>query len=175
MKKQFIRTLILFVPLVLTPWGGALPHGDPVIVVNPAVVAVGGRISVVGTEMDAGQQFTITLEGVMTSIPLGEAVASDEGGEGGFETTLTIPNDTPPGWYTVRAASTEGKTAVADLTVTAPTAEATNQPATVLKPTGELHQLDRSKSLGQIIAVIITALASIGLGFWLIRQRVNLG
>jgi hypothetical protein len=171
MKKQFIRTLIFFVALALRPLGVVLPHGDPVIVVDQTVVAAGGQVTVVGTDMEPGQQFAITLEGVTNSIPLGEAIASDDGEEGGFEITFTIPADTPPGWYTLRAATAEGKTAVTDLTVTPATEEATNRSATVLEPTGELHQLDRSKSLGEILGVVFTILASMGLGFWLVRQR----
>jgi hypothetical protein len=169
MKKQIVRTLILFV--VLASWGSALPHGDPVIVVSQTVVAAGGQVTVVGTEMDAGQKFAIILEGITTSIPLGEAVASGDGEDGGFEATFTIPAGTPPGWYTVRATAGKDETAVTDLTVTAPTGEATSQPATVREPTGELHQLDRSKSTGEIFGVVITILASTGLGFWLVRRR----
>lgn len=172
MKKQFIRTLIFFIALALRPLGVVLAHGDPVIVVGQTIVAAGGQVTVVGTDMEPGQQFAITLEGVTNSIPLGEAIAiaSADGEEGGFEITFAVPADAPPGWYTVRAATAGGKTAVTDLTVTAPTEEATNQSATVLEPTGELHQLDRSKSMGEILGVVIVILASMGLGFWLVRQ-----
>ena len=70
----------------------------------------------------------------------------------------------------MRAVTAEGKTAVTDLTVTAPTDEATNQSVAVLEPTGEMHELDRSKSMGEVLGVVITILASMGLGFWLVRQ-----
>ncbi len=169
MRKQLISFLILFVTLALTPVGMALAHGEPVIAVQPTIVAAGEEIAVIGTEMEAGEVFIITLEGMTDSILLGEAAVVEEGDDGGFEATFTIPADTPPGSYTIRAATDE-ETAVADVTITAPTHEASAVPATIQEASSESHDLDRSKSAGQVAGVIIVALVSLGLGFWLTRR-----
>ena len=170
MKKTLLSILILIIVLALTPMSSALAHGEPVIVVQPVIVAAGEEITVIGTEMEAGELFVISLEGITNSIPLGEAAVVEEGDEGGFEAVFIIPADTPPGSYTVRAVTDEGETAVTDLTVTAPTNKASDGPATVQEPSGEPHDLDRSESTGQVIGIVIAALASLGLGFWLVRQ-----
>ena len=46
MKTYLVRSLIVFSVLALTPLGAALAHGEPVIAIEPAVVAAGGQISV---------------------------------------------------------------------------------------------------------------------------------
>ncbi|MEW5956256.1 MAG: hypothetical protein AB1801_00915 [Chloroflexota bacterium] len=94
-----------------------------------------------------------------------------EGEEGGFVATLTIPVETAPGSYTVRAATEEGEAATADLTVTAPIAEASAGPATVQEPSGEPHLIDRTKSIGQIVVVGVLIALSAAAGFVLIRSR----
>ena len=166
-----VRSLIVLVVLVLAPVGIALAHGQPVIAVQPAVVAAGGQITITGMEMEPGEVFAITLEGLSTSAPLGEAVVTGEGEEGGFTATFTIPADTAPGSYTVRAATEEGESAEADLTVTAPSAEASAGPAMAEEPTGEQHLLDRSKPIGQIAAVVVVIALSAAAGFVLVRSR----
>ena len=115
--------------------------------------------------------FTITLVGVAGSIPLGEATVTGEGEEGGFTATFTIPSDIAPGSYTVCAATEAGETATADLTVTSPSEQASAAPAMAQEPTGELHELDRSKPIGQIIAVVVVIALSTAAGFVLIRNR----
>jgi len=171
MKAYFVRAMVIVAALALTPIRVALAHGDPVIAVEPTVVAAGGQITVNGTEMEPGEVFAITLEGPAGSISLGEATATGESEEGGFTATFTIPADVAPGSYTVRAATEEGESAQADLTVTEPSAEASAAPATTQEPTGEEHVLDRAKPAGEIIAVIAAALTSLALGFWLIRRH----
>ncbi|MBD3759105.1 MAG: hypothetical protein IE924_13830, partial [Microbacterium sp.] len=79
--------------------GIALAHGNPVIAVQPDVVAADSRITVTGTEMEPGEEFAITLEGPGISIPLGKAKASGSGEEGGFVATFTIPGNATPGSY----------------------------------------------------------------------------
>ena len=165
-----VWSLIVLATLALAPVGIALAHGEPVIAVQPAVVAAGGQITVTGTEMEPGEVFTITLEGVSGSIPLGEATATGEGEEGGFIATFTIL-DAAPGSYTVRAATEAGESTEADLTVTAPSTEAEAGPATVQKPSGELHAIDRSKPIGQMAAVVVVIALSAAAGFMLIRSR----
>ena len=171
MHLTLVRSLIVLAALAFAPVEMALAHGVPVIAVQPAVVAAGDQITVTGTEMEPGEVFTITLEGVSGSIPLGEAAVTGEGEEGGFTATFTIPADTAPGSYTVRAATEEGESAEADLTVTAPSAEASAGPAMAEEPTGEQHLLDRSKPIGQIAAVVVVIALSAAAGFVLVRSR----
>jgi hypothetical protein len=173
MHLTLVRSLIVLAALTLAPVGIALAHGQPVIAVQPAVVAAGGQITVTGTEMEPGEVFAITLEGMSGAVPLGEAAVTGEGEDAnaGFTATFTIPADTPPGSYTVRAATEEGESAEADLTVTAPSAEASAGPAMAQEPTGEQHLLDRSKPIGQIGAVVVVIALSAAAGFVLIRSR----
>ncbi len=168
MKKQLLSILILFIALVL-PAGLVLAHGGPKIIVEPTIVPAGGEITISGSEMEEGELFVITLEGMTDSILLGEADVIEEGGEGGFTVTFIVPSDTPPGAYTVRAATDE-ETALVEITITPPTSEASDKPATLREPSGELHDLDRSKPTIQVIGVVITVLVSLGLGFWLVRR-----
>jgi len=120
--------------------------------------------------MEEGELFVITLEGMTDSILLGEAAVIEEGGEGGFEATFIVPLDTPPGAYTVRAATAD-ETALVEITITPPVEEASAEPAVAIQePSGELHELDRSKPAVQVIGVVIAALVSLGLGLWLVRR-----
>jgi hypothetical protein len=171
MRNVILRSLIVIAALIAAPVGLALAHGVPVIAVQPAVVAAGGQITVTGTEMELGEVFAITLEGVSGSVPLGEATVTGEGEEGGFTATLTIPEGTVPGSYTVRAATEAGEAAAADLTVTASSEQASAGPAMAQEPTGEQHLLDRSKPLGEIVAVVVVITLSAVAGFVLIRSR----
>lgn len=171
MRVYVLRSLIIVAALVLAPVSIALAHGEPVIAVEPGVVPAGGTITVTGSEMEPGEVFVLTLEGPTGSIPLGEATATGEGGEGGFVTKFVIPANVAPGSYTVRAATEEGEAAVADLTVTAPSAEASAGPATVQQATGEPHVLDRGKPMGQVAGVVLLIALSAVLGFVLVRSR----
>lgn len=171
MKAYLLRALMIAVASALIPVNVAWAHGDPVIAVEPAVVAAGGQMTISGTEMEPGEVFAITLESPTGLIPLGEATATGEGEEGGFTATFTIPVEAAPGSYVVRAATEEGEVAVADLTVTAPTTEASAAPATMQEPTGEEHELDRSKPLGQLAVVIVVVALSAAAGFVLVRNR----
>ncbi|HKZ82950.1 MAG TPA: hypothetical protein VJ793_04760 [Anaerolineae bacterium] len=171
MKAYLVRALIIVVVLVLTPVNLVWAHGEPVIAVEPAVAPAGGQITVIGTEMEPGEVFAITLEGPAGSIPLGEATATGEGEEGGFTAAFTIPSDVAPGSYIVRAATEEGEVATADLTLTEPSAEASAAPAMVVdEPSGELHALDRAKPAGQIAAVAVMIALSAAAGFVLIHK-----
>lgn len=172
MKAPTLRflTLSLLILSALTPFRSALAHGEPVIDVQPAVVPVGGEITVTGAEMEPGEVFVISLESSTNSIPLGEAAAAGEGEEGGFVARFTIPVVVAPGSYVVRAATEEGETATADLTVTEASTQASAAPAMVQEPTGELHALDRTKPAGQIIGASLVAFGSLVLGVWLVRK-----
>jgi len=170
-NARFLRWLYLALALLLlTPTASALAHGEPVIVVDPSVAAAGGTIVVTGTEMEPGEVFSLVLENASTSIALGEATAEGEGEEGGFAVSLVLPADLPAGFYTLRAFTEEGESAIADLTVTAAAAQADAGPATAQEPSGEQHVLDRSKPVGQVAGVAVLALGSVFLGVWLIRR-----
>lgn len=171
MKSRIVRSLIVSAALGLATAGVALAHGEPVIAVQPAVVAAGGQITVTGTEMEPGEVFVVSLEGLAGSVSLGEATATGEGEEGGFVATFIVPADTAPGSYTVRATTEEGEAALADLTVTASSEAAGAGPATVQEPTGELHTLDRTKPIGQIAVAAVAIALSAAAGFALIRSR----
>lgn len=173
MKMQFLLRLMIAGAVAAIPLGAALAHGELVIVVEPVVVAGGGQITLTGIEMEPGEVFTITLEGLTGSIRLGEATVTGEGEDAnaGFTVTFTIPVETVPGSYTVSAAAEDGDTTTADLTITAPSEEASAAPAMAQEPTGELHELDRSKPIGQIIAVVVVIALSTAAGFVLIRNR----
>ncbi|MFQ5434823.1 MAG: hypothetical protein ACE5FD_08100 [Anaerolineae bacterium] len=167
MKKQWIYSLALAVLIVWLLPGLVRAHGEPVIAVAPVLAPAGGEITVTGTEMEDGEVFALSLEGVATSVLLGEAAVVDEG----FEVTFTIPVDTPPGSYRVQAMAGE-ETAVADLTVTpAVTADEADEHAEEpLEPSAEPMALDRPQSALQMSGIIVTVLISLGLGFWLIRR-----
>lgn len=171
MKTHLLLSLALAAALVLLPVSAASAHGEPVIAVEPTVVAAGGQITLAGTEMEPGEVFAITLEGLATSVPLGEATVTGEGEEAGFTATFTIPADTAPGSYTVRAATEEGESTSADLTVTAAAETASAEPATVQEPTGERHQIDRPRPLGQVIVAALVIALGAAVGFALVRVK----
>lgn len=171
MKKLSILIAVLLVAVLLAPVGIVRAHGQPVITVQPLVASAGSQVTVKGSEMEPGEVFAVSLEGIGGSIPLGKANATGEGEEAGFEEVFIIPENTPPGSYTVRAASDQGEKAEVDLAVTAPTSQASSDSATIQEPSGELHQLDRSKPLGQVIGVSAIALLSSFVGLWLVLAR----
>ena len=156
--------------LAIIPTSVAFAHGEPVIRVDPAIVAVGGSITVTGTEMEPGEVFNLVLEGAATSVSLGQATAEGEAEEGGFVVTLPVPGDLAPGSYRLRASTEEGESAVADLTVTAAVAQADAGPAMVQEASSEPHVLERRKPVGQIAGVALLAAASAAVGLWLIRR-----
>lgn len=171
MKARLLTNATLAAVLALALTRIALAHGEPVIVVEPAIVPAGGQITVTGAEVESGEVFAITLEGMSRSIPLGEATVTGEGEEAKFTATFALPASLASGSYTVRAATEEGETATADLTVTPPSEQASAAPAMAQEPTGELHEIDRSKPGGQIAAVVVVIALSTAAGFVLIRSR----
>lgn len=171
MHRLIWRGFLVALALIMMTFGVAWAHGQPVITVNPALVAAGSSITVVGSEMEAGEAFTISLEGTRGSTKLGEATAKAEGEEAGFEVTLAIPQDTPPGSYTIRAATSGGESTSADLTVTLPSSQASAGPAMQLDPSGAAHVLPRSKPAGMVAGVVGTAILSAVLGLWLVTKR----
>lgn len=170
MKELLVRSLLLAAMLSIVSFGLALAHGEAVITVEPSVVAPGGQITVTGADMEAGEEFTITLENALTVIPLGDATAIGEGDEAGFTVTLTIPPEVQPGSYVVRAATEEGESITADLSVVALEEQAGGE-SEAMEPSAEPLTLERPRSTGLLAVVIVAAIISAGVGLWLVRRR----
>jgi len=170
MNKRIFCSLILALAFTAFPFQPARAHGEPVIVVEPFVVPVGGQITVTGSEMEPGEVFMITLEGPAASISLGEATASGEGEEGGFVAQFTLALDITPGSYTLTATTEDGDSATTDLEITAASENASAQPAEIREPTGEQHEIDRNTTPAeQVGAALVIGLSLVG-GFILIRK-----
>lgn len=170
--RRRIRLMLLFL-LVLSPVGIALAHGVPEIAVDPTVCAAGSMITITGSAMEDGNTYTITLEGIKGSTPLGVTTAKSESGseEAGFVVQYTVPASTAPGSYTVRAVTPDGDVATADLTVTAAAAQASAGPAMSQMASAEPHILDRTKPAGQIFVVAVVILLSAAGGLVLVRRK----
>ncbi|MEK6224660.1 MAG: hypothetical protein AABM40_00035 [Chloroflexota bacterium] len=171
--------LIFFAVLFTLPIGAtaAQAHGNPVLTVDPTIVAAGGTITAKGSQMEPDLEFAITLERAGKAITLGKATAMKENStaeDAGFSQTFTIPADTKPGSYQVRATSPDGDTASADLTVTEPTAAATAGAAMERLASGELQVLDRSKPIAEIAGLAIIALIVGVVGVWLVWRSEDL-
>lgn len=197
MKRAALSVLLA---IALLPLGTALAHSKPTIRVEPAIVAAGGTLTVIGKDMEAGAEFTITLDRSGRSIKLGLATAKGEPDEAGFTASFTVPADTTPGSYVVRAQS-DKVSALADLTVTAPAAQATAGPATMAlsaapaaseapmasstpmpsattgagapheeEATAEEHKLPRQRPAGELAGAIGALVVLAGVGAWLVRS-----
>ncbi len=171
-----MRALSAFLAIALALLIGATAaqaHGNPVLKVDPVMVAVGATISCDGSQMEPDLEFTITLERAGKSITLGKATAKKDkpdDAEAMFSQTFTIPSDLKPGSYQVRATSPDGDTATADLSVTEATSAAATGPAQLVMASGELHVLDRSKPLVQTAALAAIAGVLAVLGIWMARR-----
>jgi hypothetical protein len=171
MNKIFYLIAVALLGILLLSTRIVQAHGQPVITVQPLVASAGSQIIVKGSEMEPGEVFTVSLEGISGSTSLGAVTVTSVGDAGGFEVAFTIPENTPPGSYMVRAATDRGEKAETDLTVTLPRTQASSSPATIQEPSGEQHQLDRSKPLGQVIGAAAIALVSGLAGLWLVLAR----
>lgn len=161
------RSLIMAVVLALVSFGRALAHGEPTIIVEPAVAAAGDQITITGADMEDGEVFKITLENASGTVQLGEATAVKDGEEAGFTTVFTLPNNLTEGLYLLRATTDEGESTAADLTIVSSANQAT---AETMEASAEQHTLDRSKPPLLIGSVIVLALLSASLGLWLILR-----
>ncbi len=168
MKTYSVYKFVVVVLLALAWPAIALAHGQPVLAIQPAIVAAGGSVTVTGSEVEPGEVFALTLQGLSGSVPLGQATVKGEGEEAGFTATFNVPANSVPGSYTVRAATDDGGMASADLTVTASSDQASAAPAMDQKATNAPHLLDHTKPLGQVIGAIAAATLSGALGLWLV-------
>ncbi len=168
MKKTTILSLLIALLLSVASTGIVSAHGAPNITVEPGVAFSGGQIAVIGSDMEAGESFKITLEGGAGTVPLGEATAAQGGGQSGFTVTYTLPARLTPGFYLVRCTATDGDSTTTNLTILASSAQMNAQP---MDASAEPLALDRSKPPLLIASVILLALISAGLGTWLIRRQ----
>lgn len=168
MRTMFFRILLIVLLMELFLVSPVLAHGQPTITVEPTVASPGGQITITGTDMEDGEIFKLTLENVAGVVELGEATAKPEGDEAGFTETLTLPTDLTAGPYLIRAATEEGETTTADLTVGASSTSMENQP---MEANPEPLDVDRSKPPLVISFVVVLALLSAGLGAGLVRWR----
>ena len=131
---------------------------------SPAVVAPGGTIEITAEGVEAGEEFTLTLEGINTQTIVGTVTVGD--GEV-FRQEFTVPPDTPPGSYQVVATSGEGERLTAELAVEAGATAQTSQ----AEPSAEPMQLDRNKSPVELTVIITGLVVSAGLGLALVWVR----
>jgi hypothetical protein len=123
------------------------------------------------TSMSSDTQMKATPEVEPQATVESVTTPSSEAAEGSFRVTFTISREIAPGSYIIKATPEDGDTAEADLTVTAPSDQASAGPVTIQEPTGEEHQLDRSKPTGEIVGIAVVVIMSGGLGLWLARKR----
>lgn len=175
-----LRPARIFITILLALLLGATAvqaHGAPVVTLDPPVVGAGGTIIVNGSQMEPDLEFAITLERAGKVTSLGTATAKQEkpdADEAMFSQTVTIPSDSKPGSYQVRVTSADGDTAGADLTVTEAAAAAKTGPAEVVMASGELHVLDRSRSVAQATVLGAIAALLVIVGIWMARRSETL-
>lgn len=164
-----VRSLFIVFFLSTVPFRSVLADGVPVIIVEPSVTAPGAQVTITGTDMEDGEVFKITLEGAAGVFELGEATAvpDPDGQEAGFTAVFTLPSDLTAGYYLLRAATDEGETATADLTIGGSSEKMNAQP---MEASAEPMSLDRPRAPGLVASVVLVALLSAGLGLWLIRK-----
>lgn len=155
----------------LTMWAPiAQAHGESVLSVTPDTVAPGGKITVKGVDMGAGEEFNITLEGLNYQAELGDATAD---AEEEFTLEFTIPTDSPEGVYQLKAVGEDGDTVTTELTIT-PTkaaAEAEPTPAVEVMPSAAEHELARSRTPIEVIGLGALVIVSAALGLVLLRGK----
>jgi hypothetical protein len=160
--RTHLSTVLLVITLVVSLLSGpVLAHGEASISVSPTAVAPGGTVTLTGEELEAGENFTITLSGIAFERALGTVAVEEEG----FEQSFEIPDDAPPGTYRVRATSEEGEVLTTELTIQggAEPGERT--------PSDELMDLDRSRSPTELAVIGGLLIASLIAGVVLIRQE----
>lgn len=168
MTRNIIFSGITFaLGIALFSFSAVLAHGEPTIVVEPAVAKPGDQITVTGADMEDGEMFTITVENSSGTFQIGEATAIQQGDEAGFTTTFDLPKDLTTGLYLLRAVTEEGESTAADLTIVSTVDTASSE---TMEASSMLHTLDRSKPVLLTGSVIAFAVLSASLGLWLLRR-----
>ncbi len=164
--KTFWITLLLLAA-TFSSFTRGLAHGEPELTVEPSTVAAGDEVTVIGTEMEDGEVFALTLEGMFDTFDLGEASVADEG----FSIQVTIPAEAAPGLYTLQAVSQEGESVSVEITVLASSAEqGGDSVAEAGQPSAEPLELERARTTGDWLLVgAIIVLGGLG-GFWLVKK-----
>lgn len=144
----------------------ALAHGAATLVVNPTATAPGGTIEVTAEGVEAGEEFTLTLEGINVQITVGTVTVED--GEL-FRQDFSVPLDVPSGSYYLVATSGEGERLTAELAVEAGTVD--SERTAQADPSAEPMQLDRSKSPMELTVIIAGLVVSAGLGLMMVWVR----
>lgn len=156
--------LLLALTLGLTP---AFAHGDAVLTVSPASASPGENITIAAEGVEVGETFTISLVGISYETILGEVtVGEDED----FHLEFTVPENVPAGNYQVQAISEEGETLATEFTVL----EGASQSSTLVKPaqaSAAPMDLERTRSAGVWIAILVGILISASAGWALVRGR----
>ena len=172
--KIFLTLLFAIGLLTMLPLAARTPtafaHGESAITVTPDTVAPGGKITVKGADMGAGEEFKISLEGLNYQAELGDATA---GAEEEFTLEFTIPTDSPEGVYQIKATGEDGDVVTTELTIT-PTkaaAEAQPTPAAEVMPSAAEHELARSRTPFDVIGLFALVIVSAGLGIVLARWK----
>jgi hypothetical protein len=144
----------------------AQAHEGAEIVVSPSVVAPGEIFTVKGEGVEAGETFTISLDGITYRTLFGDVTA---GSDEDFHEEFELPADTPPGPYQVVATSVDGETITAELTVEVGTVN--SEPVELEEPSNGLMKLDRKKSGIELGVIIVGLIISTGLGIVLVRVK----
>ncbi|MGN6127817.1 MAG: lamin tail domain-containing protein [Humibacter sp.] len=107
--------------LKLGPQGPGTPAGTtPAVTATPSTVQAGGTITIEGTGLDAGTQYSVILHS--DPVTIGAAAAD---ADGNLTLTATVPADTTPGAHTlIVATAADPATVVASTGVTVTAASA---------------------------------------------------
>lgn len=163
--------MALLSALPLAAWAPvAQAHGESVLTVTPDTIDPGGKITVKGIDMGAGEEFKITLEGLKYQAELGDATADDKEE---FTLEFTIPTDAPEGVYQLKATGEDGDVVTTELTITPTkaTAEAEPTPAVELMPSAAEHEIERSRTPVEVIGLGAFIVVSVAVGFFLLRGK----
>lgn len=163
MSKRAFRHLMIIAVLLGTVSTRVFGHGEATLVVTPTTASPNSVIRVSGQAVEAGEVFVVTLDSTTFVVTLGTVTV--EGEE--FEQEFTVPDHVPPGTYQVRAATAEGEVISAELAVEA----GTEAQSAAVEPSAELMELNRSKPIGQILAIAAVLLVSAGVGILLVRTK----
>jgi hypothetical protein len=177
MRNLSARIFLTILLALLVGATAVQAHGAPVLTLDPPIAAAGGTTIVNGSQMEPDLEFAITLERAGKIVSLGKATAKKDkpdAEEAMFADTVTIPTDTKPGSYQIRVTSADGDTASADLTVTDVATAAQPGAAQVVMASGDLHVLDRSRSVAQVTVLGAIAALLVILGIWMARRPETL-
>ena len=167
---RIIISITLVLILLLQMVSMAVAHGSATLIAEPNQAAAGEDITITGSDMEDGENFTITLEGLFETFQLGHVEAADEG----FSMAVTIPGGALPGLYSLVATFAEGETVLTEFVVLEAGSAAVDEHAegeSETLVTAEKVDLDLNRSsleMGLAVGVILTA--GIG-GLWLVKRE----